>query len=516
MTYTDDARPGKRLSRRMVLKAGLGAAATGALAALLAACGNTATATPAGGTGGTSGGTSATKPAATTAAGGGGGGGAATATVSGALPTQPATPKPPKNASAMKLEWWHAMGGTNGKIVTDLCDQFNDSQSDIYVQPIYQGSYDDTINKFKAALPAKTVPHIIQVYDIGQRFMIDSKATDPMQSFVDADKFDLTQYEPAILNYYTVDKKLNAMPFNTSNPILYYNKKAFKDAGLDAEKPPKTWEDIEAAAGKLVKKDSGGKVTQYGIAIAIYGWFFEQWLATQNAVYADPDNGRGANRATKVVYNSDAGTKVLDWWKGLIDKGVATNLGRNTSDTQKAFGAGQLPITVDSTAALRGIVAAAGSNFEVGTAYMPRPAATVDQGGIIMGGAANYILKDKATNEKQAAWKFIQFLSQPKQQAYWHINTGYFPIRKDTYDLPEEVANFQKYPQFKTAVDQLHDTKLTPATSGAVIGVFPQARQSTENAIEEVILGKSAAKAALDKSTSDVNQQLDLYNQSVK
>jgi sn-glycerol 3-phosphate transport system substrate-binding protein len=140
----------------------------------------------------------------------------------------------------------------------------------------------------------------------------------------------------------------------------------------------------------------------------------------------------------------------------------------------------------------------------------------VDQGGIIMGGAANYILKDKATNEKQAAWKFIQFLSQPKQQAYWHINTGYFPIRKDTYDLPEEVANFQKYPQFKTAVDQLHDTKLTPATSGAVIGVFPQARQSTENAIEEVILGKSAAKAALDKSTSDVNQQLDLYNQSVK
>jgi sn-glycerol 3-phosphate transport system substrate-binding protein len=78
------------------------------------------------------------------------------------------------------------------------------------------------------------------------------------------------------------------------------------------------------------------------------------------------------------------------------------------------------------------------------------------------------------------------------------------------------VANFQKYPQFKTAVDQLHDTKLTPATSGAVIGVFPQARQSTENAIEEVILGKSAAKAALDKSTSDVNQQLDLYNQSVK
>ena len=103
---------------------------------------------------------------------------------------------------------------------------------------------------------------------------------------------------------------------------------------------------------------------------------------------------------------------------------------------------------------------------------MPRPTTGGEQGGIIMGGAAVYISKQKADKEKQAAWKFVQFLAQPKQQAFFHIGTGYFPIRKDAYDLPEVKDNMAKYPQFQTAVDQLHANPANPATSGAVLGVF--------------------------------------------
>lgn len=486
-----------RISRRHFLHVGLSATAVGALATLLGACGSGGTTPTTGG-----GAVSATKPAGSPAG------------ASGSPAASPAV-KPPKNPNALKLQFWHAMGGQLGAATNTLVERYNDSQSDIYVEPIFQGSYDDLLTKFKAGLPAKAVPHVIQVYDIGLRFMIDSKAIEPMQTFIDADKFDTSQFEPAILNYYTVDKRLYSMPFNTSNPILYYNKNAFKDAGLDPNTPPKTWDDVRQAAEKLTKKDSAGKVSQYGISIAIYGWFFEQFMATENALYAAPDNGRGAQRATSVVYNADPGVKIIDWWKGMVDAGVASNLGRQTSDTQKAFIAGQLPMTIDSTAVLRQIVAGAGSKFEVGTAYMPRPTGN-DQGGIIMGGASLYILKDKPNNEKQAAWKFVQWLAQPPQQAYWHINTGYFPIRKDTYNLPEEQDNAKKYPQFQTAIDQLHATKLTPATSGAVLGVFPQARQSVEAAIEESLLGKATPKAALDKSVNDINNALKLYNQSVK
>ena len=278
-----------RLTRRNLLRLGVGTAATGALAAILSACGGgsaTATTAPAATKAATTGATTGTTaPAATTASSAAA---ATTAPAAGAATTAPAssaasgatpaaavvpatgvpvaatlpaaTPKVAKNANATKLTFWHALGGTNGEIVSNLVNQFNDSQTDIFVQDIYQGTYDDLVNKFRAGLQSKDGPHILQVYDIGQRFMIDSKAIEPMQTFIDADKFDLSQFEQPILNYYTVDKKLNAMPFNTSNPILYYNKDAFKAAGLDPAKPPRTWDDVAAAAQALTKKDASGKV----------------------------------------------------------------------------------------------------------------------------------------------------------------------------------------------------------------------------------------------------------------
>jgi sn-glycerol 3-phosphate transport system substrate-binding protein len=529
-----------RLSRRNLLRLGVGTAATGALAAILSACGGgsattapattaatkapgaaTAAATTASGGATTASGSApaaaTTAPAAASSAAGGATPAAAVATGAPPPATLPAaTPKTAKNPNATKLVFWHALGGTNGEVVSNLVNQFNDSQSDIFVQDIYQGTYDDLVNKFRAGLQSKSGPHILQVYDIGQRFMIDSKAIEPMQTFIDADKFDLSQFEQPILNYYTVDKKLNAMPFNTSNPILYYNKDAFKAAGLDPAKPPRTWDDVAAAAQTLTKKDASGK-PQPGVSFAIYGWFFEQWLATQNALYAEPDNGRGAQRATKVVFNNDPGVKIMDWWKGMIDKGIAANLGRSTGDSQNAFGAGQVAMITESTASLRGIIGKAGGKFEVGTGFMPRPTTGGEQGGIIMGGAAVYIAKDKADKEKQAAWQFVQFLAQPKQQAFFHIGTGYFPIRKDAYDLPEVKANSEKYPQFQTAVDQLHANPSNPATSGAVLGVFTQSRTTdVEGAIEEILLGKSTPKAALDKAAAASNKALDQYNASVK
>lgn len=107
------------------------------------------------------------------------------------------------------------------------------------------------MNKLKASLGSNSGPDIIQVYEIGSKFMIDSKMITPVQQFIDADKFDLSQLEPNITRYYTIDGKLNAMPFNTSNPILYYNKDAFKAAGLDPANPPKTYDEFEKSCQSL-------------------------------------------------------------------------------------------------------------------------------------------------------------------------------------------------------------------------------------------------------------------------
>ncbi|MFH5186544.1 ABC transporter substrate-binding protein [Paenibacillus sp. TAB 01] len=416
--------------------------------------------------------------------------------------------KPAASKDPVKVVWWHSMSGELGKTVDKLVADFNASQKNVVVEAVFQGTYDESLNKMKASMDSKSGPSLIQVYEIGSRFMIDSKAITPMQKFIDQDKYDLSQLEENILNYYKIDGKLNAMPFNTSNPVLYYNKDMFKAAGLDPEKPPTTFEEV-AQAAKALTKD--GKT---GGAFAIYGWFMEQFLANQGIDLLNNGNGRNG-LATESMVNSEAAVKTLAWWKQMVDDKTMLNLGRKTDDTKKAFLAGQIGMTLDSTGSLRGYVDGAQGKFQVGTAYLPKPADAKD-GGVIVGGASLYILNNRSEEEQKGAWEFIKFLTEPKQQAYWHVNTGYFPITKKAYDEQTVKDNLAKYPQLKTAVDQLHATKASTATQGAVMGVFPEARQLTEGAIEEVLNGKKQPKEALDAAAKEITSKIVQYNKTVK
>ncbi|MFC4812717.1 ABC transporter substrate-binding protein [Paenibacillus sp. GCM10023250] len=418
------------------------------------------------------------------------------------------------NASAnqqkkpVKVVWWHSMSGELGDAVNQLVSDFNASHPDIQVEAVYQGTYDDSLNKMKASLDSKSGPSLIQVYEIGSKFMVDSKAITPVQDFIDADNYDVSNLEENILGYYTFNNKLYSMPFNTSNPILYYNKDMFKAAGLDPENPPKTYEEVKNAAKALTKE---GKT---GASFAIYGWFMEQFFANQGAEYVNNGNGR-TDAATESLVAGEAGVKTLTWWKDLIDSKVALNLGRKSDDTKKAFLAGQIGMTLDSTASLRGIVDGAKGKFEVGTSFLPKPDGTTE-GGVVVGGASLWIMNNKPADEQKAAWEFIKFLAQPDTQAKWHINTGYFPITKKAYDEQIVKDNMAAYPQFQTAVDQLHATKLIPATQGAVMGVFPEARQTVESAIEEAFGGQKDPQKALDDAAKAITEKIDTYNKTVK
>ncbi|WP_217560775.1 ABC transporter substrate-binding protein [Paenibacillus sp. GbtcB18] len=408
-----------------------------------------------------------------------------------------------------KVVFWHAMGGANTKVVDQLVADYNASQDKIKVEAVFQGSYDDLLSKLKASMGTKEGPSVVQMYEIGSRFMIDSKMVTPMQNFIDADKYDLTQLEPNITGYYTFNDKLFSMPFNTSNPVLYYNKDLFKAAGLDPEKPPATYEEFQKAAEAISKT---GKAT--GGNFAIYGWFMEQFFANQGAEYINNGNGR-KELATQSLVNSEAGVQTLTWWKNMVDSKAMNNLGRKTDDSKKAFSAGQVGMILDSTAALKGLVDSSKGKFEVGTGFLPKPANAKD-GGVVVGGASLWIMNDRADDEQKATWDFIKFLTSPKEQAYWHINTGYFPITKKAYDEQSVKDNMKNFPQFQTAVDQLHQTKLNTATQGAVMGVFPEARQIVEGAIEEVLNNKKSPKDALDAAAKDITSKIEKYNKTVK
>ena len=414
---------------------------------------------------------------------------------------------------SVTVTFWHSMSGTNGQVLNKLIDEFNaDHKGKITVKGIYQGEYDDAITKYKSAVQSQSTPTLMQVYDIGSRFMMDSGTITPMQDFIDRDKYDASDLQPNVAGYYTVNNKLYSMPFNTSMPVLYYNKTLFEKAGLDPNKAPETLDEVKADAEKLAAVNGGP--AQYGFNAAVYGWYLEQEIAANGDQYCSPDNGRGKDRATGFTFDNKGAVDFLTWWKGMVDSGVSGNTGTDTQQAINAFETGTIGITIESTADLAGVMdAAKQKGFEVGVGNYPK--IRRNDSGPIIGGASLWISSVKHSQEEQnAAWQFVKFLASPKQQAVWHTGTGYFPISRKALNEPQDVAWRQQYPQFDVAVKQLQNTKLSPATQGCSAGVMPQARKAVEQAIEQVFAGKDP-KTALSGQVKALKADLDDYNQSV-
>jgi len=453
---------------------------------------------------------------------------ATTAAVSESTPTAAATsppaptitPVPPidQPAGSTKITFWYGLTGANGNVVRTLVNTYNSSQSTYYVEAIQQPDYDATITKFNTSLAGGDLPNVVQVYDIGTQRMIDTKRILPVQDFIDKEQLTLVDdLEPAVARYYTIGGKLYSLPFNSSAPVMYYDKNAFKEVGLDPDKKIWTYDELLDAARKLTTKDASGKIIRSGIDFTLYSWIFEQEQAVQDTLFADPTNGR-ESRATKVVFNNDAGANWLNFLKQLVDEGIGRNLGRDSGTTNGTvrdanFVKGEAAITFNSIAALRGYInnSAKIGKVDVGVAYIPRPAGA--KGGVIIGGASLWIT-DQGTPEQQAgAWDFVKWTASPEVQASWSSNTGYYPIRKAAYDVPEMKDTLAKYPQFSVAVEQLRATEASFPTQGAVLGTFLQTRLAIEASMEQFMTGKFAdATAALDDAASRSNDALDEYN----
>jgi sn-glycerol 3-phosphate transport system substrate-binding protein len=419
-----------------------------------------------------------------------------------------------KASGVTTVSFWHAMDGKNAEVLTQLVNDFKTAhKGKIEVKATYAGKYDDAITKYKAAIQSKSTPDVIQIYDIGTQFMIDAKQTVPMQSFIDRDKLNVGDLQPNITGYYSVDKKLNSMPFNTSMPVMYYNKTLFKKAGLDPEKPPTNLDEIRAAAEKLSKKQGGP--ADYGFGAAIYGWLLEQFIATSGNEYCDQGNGRDG-KATKVQFDQGPAIDVVTWWQKMVKDGLAANTGRDTKAAQAAFKSGQLAINLESTGQLGGYSEAAKQGgWELGAANYPHVKAG-ETGGPIIGGASLWIdgVGHKDAN-KEAAWQFVKFLSEPKSQATWHTGTGYFPNSKGALNEPVDVEYRKNNPLFDVAVKQLEGTELTKATQGCLLGVMPQARKASEDGIEAALNGGDPQQS-MTKAAQGLEAQIKSYNDSVK
>lgn len=403
------------------------------------------------------------------------------------------------------LVFWHGMSGTNGEIIDYIVRTFNESHPGIEIEAQYQGSYEESINKLKAAMRTGDGPDMIQIYEAGTRFMVDSGFVNPVQNLIDKYSIDVSHLEKHILDYYTVNDQLYSMPLNTSIPVLYYNADMLRAIGFEGK--PQTWDDIIDISIKV--REAG--LADSGIAVSNFAWWFEQVLVQQRYPMVDNDNGRSAAATRCTLMDGDVALKMANKWLDMYKNGYIANIGFNIADNNAYFWAGQTAMAVDSSGGLRNFLTNIGDSFELGVAFFPAVDAESPNGGVTLGGASIYMINnDKGEAYEKAVAEFIRYIITPEIQSYFHVNSGYFPVTTEAYELDEVKQNLEKYPQFQTIVDQLHFSE--NMGFGAIYGTMVEGRAVYVGYLQQMLLGELTPEEALNKSVEDVNVLIEDYN----
>lgn len=420
------------------------------------------------------------------------------------LPAAPALAK-------TEIQFWHAMTGQLGDAVNELAKQFNDSQSEYEVKPLRKGNYPETLTAAIAAYRQKQAPHIVQVFEVGTQTMMLSGAVLPIYQLMKEQEIavDWKDFIAPVVGYYSKDGNLYSMPFNSSTPILYYNKDEFQKAGLDPSKPPQTWKQVEEYSKKLIA--SGAAKCGFST-----GW--PSWVQVENmhALHDQPfatkrDGFDGLD--VQLLINREFGVMHLGKLAAWQKENIFSYGGRQNAADAK-FLSGECGMYMQSSALIGGFTK--GATFKWGTGQLPFWGPPYKKATSIIGGATLWVMKGKPANENRGAARFLKFLSDTNQQMWWHVTTGYLAISKSAVKNLEAGYHFKKNPDQFTAFAQLTRGAATPNSQGLRLGNFVQIRDVIEAEMENIFAGKKSAKQGLDAAVAKSNEILKEFAASNK
>ena len=413
-----------------------------------------------------------------------------------------------------EVQWWHSMTAVNNEWVNDLAKQFNESQKEFKVIPTFKGSYDESMTAAIAAFRSGNSPHILQVFEVGTATMMASKgATVPVAKVMkDAGaNFDPSAYIPAVAAYYTAPNgEMLSFPFNSSTTIFYYNKDAFKKAGLNPDKAPTTWPEVFEAATKL--KASGHSCP---MTLAWQGWTqLESFSAWHNVEFATEKNGLSANGyKARMKINSPLHVRHISNLEKAAKAGEFVYKGRGNVP-EASFVSGECAM-IQTSSGFYGNVSK-NAKFAYGLAPLPYyPDVKGAPQNTVIGGASLWVMAGKKPAEYKGVAKFFEFLSDTKVQAASHQRTGYLPITMGAYELTDKSGFYAKHPGTDTAVNQMV-RKVTDNSRGIRLGNYVQIRTIEDEELEQVWSGKKSPKDALDAIVNRGNELLARFERSYK
>lgn len=413
----------------------------------------------------------------------------------------------------IEIHWWHAMGGALGERVNEIAEGFNKGQDKYKLVAVNKGSYPETLTATMAAFRAGKAPHIVQVFEVGTGTMMASRAAiKPVYQLMQENgyKFDPGSYLSAVTGYYsTSDGKMLSYPFNSSTPVMYYNKDAFQKAGLDPEKPPKTWQEVEPMLKKL--KASGSTCPMQS------NWqtwvHLENFSALHNVPFATKSNGFDGFD-TELKFNSPLHVRHITNLGNWMKEGLMVYGGRKNEANAK-FVSGECAIHMESSAGYATF--AKGAKFKWGISMLPyySDVQGAPQNSII-GGASLWVLAKHKPAEYKGVAEFFDYLSATENQVWWHTKTGYLPITPMAYETTKAQGFYAANPGTDISVQQMTLKPPTANSKGLRLGNFVQIRDVMDEELEAVWSGKKSAKEALDSAVERGNRLLRQFERDNK
>lgn len=404
-------------------------------------------------------------------------------------------------ASAVDLEFYFpvAVGGAAADTIQALTDEYVASNEGVNIEAVYAGSYKETVTKALTAARGGKPPQLSVILSVDMFTLIDEDVIIPFDDLAksDEDKAWMSAFYPAFMKNSQTGGKTYGIPFQRSTPVLYWNKEAFSEVGLDPEVPPANWDEMVDFSSKLVKKDSSGNVERWGVRIPSSGfpyWLF-QGLTTQNdVILANEDGNQTFFDDPKVVealqYLVDLSQKHQVMAPGIIEWGA----------TPKAFFEGQTAMMWTSTGNLTNV--RDNAPFDFGVGLLPAN----KQRGAPTGGGNFYIFRESSDEQKAAAFEFVKWITEPEQSAKWTIATGYVAPRPDTWDTATMKNYTDNFPPALVARDQLEFAvaELSTYENQRITAIF-------NDALASAITGDKSAADALAEAQKKADDILKDY-----
>jgi sn-glycerol 3-phosphate transport system substrate-binding protein len=404
-----------------------------------------------------------------------------------------------------QVSWWHAMTGANNEVVEKIAKDFNASQQDYELVPVFKGTYPETLNAGIAAFRAGQPPDIMQVFDVGTGVMMNAEgAIKPVTEVLTEAglSFDKSQYLPGIVAYYSrPDGTMLSFPYNSSSPILYFNKDIFAKAGLDADNPPKTWNEVWDAAKKI--KASGA--APCGYTSTWLTWIHtENFAAWNNTPFATKENGL-AGQDAELEINKPL---FVNHFQALADlaKDGTFKYGGRTSEAKQIFLAGECGIFTESSGGLGDIVKS-GMKFGIGQLPYDSDAQGAPQN-TIPGGASLWVFAGKSAEQYKGVAQFFAYLSKTEVQTYLHQKSGYLPITLKAYEETKKSGFYEQNPGRETPITQMMGKEPTANSKGVRLINLPQVRDIENEEFEKMLAGEQTAQQALDNAVKRGNEAI--------